>query len=134
MGVLALSFGSHKNFNRPLSETPALSHPKLFSGWNIKLNKKWDCVSLPTETSCCALNATPTHPTLLLVSFVFYKNNNINYCSMMQQKECQGYVINTRQVYQYLHAASVGYTSGQIIKFSIMHPLVHNFFSPNFYY
>ena len=73
MGVLAFSFGSHKNFNRPLSETPALSHPELFSGWNIKWNKKWDCLSLPTETSCCALNATPTHPTLLLVSFVLYK-------------------------------------------------------------
>ena len=109
--------------------TPSYSQDGILSGI-----KNWDCLSLPTETSCCALNATPTYPTLLLVFFVLHKNNNINHCSMMQQKECQGYVINTQQVYQYLHAANIGYTSGQIIKFSIMHPLVHNFFFQFFFF
>jgi len=58
LGVLAFSFESHKNFNRPLGETPALSYLELVSGWNYEHRK----VSLPTETICGALNHHPYSP------------------------------------------------------------------------
>ena len=47
MGVLYILYISHKNFNRPLGETPALSHPELVSGWIITKKRgggEWNCL------------------------------------------------------------------------------------------
>ena len=58
MRVLYILYISHRNFNRPLGDRPALSHPELVS----ERGKVELSTCLSTKTSCGALTYNYIHP------------------------------------------------------------------------
>ena len=69
MGIL-VPCGSHRNFNRPLGEVPALSHPELISGWimrEVELHKSHllyqikQIEKVPSSADCFVTNNFSYH-------------------------------------------------------------------------